>query len=62
MDERKDEVILALGELIQELTSKLINLRVETGLRFKAKDAEIARLKVDKKDRKKPQLKAVTNE
>jgi hypothetical protein len=34
-DERKDELILALTEMVQELTNKVINLRVEAGLKIK---------------------------
>jgi hypothetical protein len=34
-NERKDELILALTEMVQELTSKIINLRVEAGLKIK---------------------------
>jgi hypothetical protein len=46
-DERKDEIIAALGELIQELTNKLVSVRVDAGLKLKAKDAEIAKLQVE---------------
>jgi hypothetical protein len=34
-DEHKDELILALSEMVQELTNKIINLRVEAGLKIK---------------------------
>jgi hypothetical protein len=43
--DRKDELILALTEMVQELVNKNINLRVDAGLQLKAKDAELARLK-----------------
>lgn len=42
--DRQAEIIAALEELVRELTSKLVNLRVEAGLALKAKDAEIKRL------------------
>jgi hypothetical protein len=35
MIDRKDETILALQELVQELMSKLINFRIESGLKIK---------------------------
>jgi hypothetical protein len=43
----KDELIIALSEMVQELTNKLINLRVDAGMKLKAKDAEIDRLKAE---------------
>ncbi len=43
--DRQPEIIIALEELVREMTSKLINLRVEAGLALKAKDAEIEELK-----------------
>jgi hypothetical protein len=41
---RKDELIMALTEMVQELNARLINLRVEAGLKLKEKDAKIAEL------------------
>lgn len=41
----KDETILALQELLSDLTNKLIAVRVQAGLALKAKDAEIADLR-----------------
>jgi hypothetical protein len=43
-DEAKDELIAALTEMVQELTNKIINLRVDAGLKLKQKDAKIAEL------------------
>jgi hypothetical protein len=43
--QHKDELILALSELVQELTNKLLNLRVQSGIALKAKDKEIDELK-----------------
>ncbi len=45
MDNRKDEIIAALSEMVQELQNKLINMRVEAGMKIKEKDREIAELK-----------------
>lgn len=39
--ERKDEIIAALTEMVQELNAKLINLRVDAGLKLKEKDRQI---------------------
>jgi hypothetical protein len=55
-DQRKDELILALTEMVQELTSKIVNLRVEAGLQLKKQSKELEELK------NKPKLKAVENE
>lgn len=43
--DQKDEIIVALQEMVSELTSKLINLRVATGLKIKELNAEIESLK-----------------
>jgi hypothetical protein len=56
MDNTKDELIAALSEMVTELTNKIINLRVEAGLKLKAKDREIEELK------KPAKLRAVENE
>jgi hypothetical protein len=56
MDNNKDELVIALVEMVQELTNKIINLRVQYGLALKEKDKEIAELKRPSK------LKAVENE
>jgi len=45
MNDRKDELIAALTEMVQELNNKIINLRVEAGLKIKELEAEIAALK-----------------
>jgi len=45
MEDRKDEIIAALGEMVQELQNKLINMRVDAGMKLKEKDSEIASLK-----------------
>jgi hypothetical protein len=58
MDERKDELIAALTELVNELTTKIVNLRVEAGLKLKEKDKEIEELKA----KFNPKLRAVENE
>ena len=52
--DNKDEVIAALSEMVNELTAKIVNLRVQFGLALKAKDKEIEELK-------KPKLRAVDN-
>jgi len=41
MTDNKDEVIQALQEMIQELMSKLINLRVATGLKIKELESQL---------------------
>jgi hypothetical protein len=40
MDNR-DELILALQELVQELLAKLVQLRVSTGLKIKELEAKL---------------------
>lgn len=45
MTDVKDETIRALQEMVNELTARLINLRVQAGLQLGAKDKEIADLK-----------------
>jgi hypothetical protein len=54
-NQQKDELIAALSEMVQELTTKVVNLRVQSGLVLKAKDREIEELKKAKE----PKLKAV---
>jgi hypothetical protein len=54
--DNKDEVIAALSEMVNELTAKIVNLRVQFGLALKAKDKEIEELKQPVK------LRAVENE
>lgn len=44
-DDHKDETILALQELVNELTTKLINLRVSAGIKIKKLNAQIDNLK-----------------
>jgi ribosomal protein L29 len=41
----KDETILALQEVVNDLLAKLVNFRVQAGLQLKEKDREIASLK-----------------
>lgn len=43
--DKKDHLILALEELVREMMTKLVNLRVEAGMALAAKDKEIAELK-----------------
>lgn len=43
--DRKDYIIQALQEMVNELSNKLINLRVEAGVALAKKDEVIAELK-----------------
>jgi len=49
-EERKDEIIAALNEMVLELQNKLINLRVEAGLKLKEKDRQIESLLKEKEE------------
>ena len=40
-DSEKDELVLALQELVQELLAKLIQLRVASGLKIKELEAKL---------------------
>lgn len=52
MTDQKDETILALQEMVSELTSKLINLRIASGIKIKELNIEIAALKEPDKVKK----------
>lgn len=41
--DRKDETILALQEMVHDLLAKLINLRVDAGIKLKEKDEQISK-------------------
>ena len=57
--DQKDHIIQAMQEMVQDLTAKLINLRVASGIKLEKLEEELESLK---NPPKKPDLKSVPHE